>query len=115
MAEDVGEIIVLAFTSMSGETEVYAFTDGAAANRAAATLLIDRIDEWHSLAPGEALVEQFLAGNYAGMVSTWSDVHDEQEDWGKVEFHRVKLDVAPRDLTAMREKAEQWLREDEQA
>lgn len=115
MAEGVGEIIVLAFTPMSGETETYAFTDGAAANRAAATLLIDRIDEWHSLTPGERLVEQFLAGDYAGMVRAWSDMHDEQEGWGTVEFTHVTLDQAPRDLAAVREKAERWLREDEQA
>jgi hypothetical protein len=115
MAEDVGEIVVLMFTPMSGETEAYAFTDGAAANRAAATLLIDRIDEWHSLTPGERLVEQFLNGDYRGMVNGWSDVHEEHEGWGRLEFFHVTLDSAPRELAAMREKAEQWQRRDEQS
>jgi hypothetical protein len=116
MSADAAELVVLTFVHPDGTTrDTYLLSTAAAANQAAALLLLSRLDEWHPNAPGEAIVSRFLAGDAAGAVEAWSDFHERHPGWGEVVLESVTLDAFPLDLEDVRQKAHAWLHEDELA
>jgi hypothetical protein len=81
----------------------------ATAYRAAAALLLDRMDEWHPKTPREFLVRLFLDGRYRDLVELWVAAHDGQDGCGRLVVQVTTVDAHAHLVEAVREKAHRWL------